>query len=92
LANFGTAGSLAARRTKICLNTLYPELAFPVSLQAFSLQRRDLLRALQALPASAWSRGATFTATTQGRQQTVLSDAQRIAGHERETWRKSKPY
>ena len=31
-----------------------------------------------------WSRGATFSGTTRGREQTILSYARRIVEHERE--------
>jgi hypothetical protein len=37
---------------------------------------------LRPLPISGWARGATFTGTTRGREQTVLSYAQRMAEHE----------
>jgi uncharacterized damage-inducible protein DinB len=57
---------------------------YQVSLQAFSTQRADLLKALQALEPPAWSRGATFTGTTKGREQTIFSYAQRIVDHEAE--------
>ena len=62
----------------------YAALAFSVSLPAFARQRDELWQLLRALPIPDWSRGATFTAVTQGREQTVLSYAQRIAQHERE--------
>jgi hypothetical protein len=63
--------------------TDYPEVEFRVSLQAFTHQRRELLRALKGLALKDWSRPATFTATTKGREQTVLSYACRIAEHEK---------
>jgi hypothetical protein len=53
-------------------------------LQTFTRQRNDLLKSLKALSLTGWSRGATFTATTKGREQTVFSYAQRIAQHETE--------
>ncbi len=62
----------------------YSEQEFHPSLRAFTEQRNELLRALNALDVAGWSRGATFTATTRGREQTVLSYAQRIAQHEDE--------
>jgi hypothetical protein len=43
--------------------TNYTELEFSESLTAFTLQRRDLLKALKGLSAVDWSPGATFTAT-----------------------------
>jgi hypothetical protein len=62
--------------------TDYPELAFVASLTMFTKQRQALVEALKALTPQDWSRGATFTATTRGREQTILSYAQRIVGHE----------
>jgi hypothetical protein len=64
--------------------TAYPEQEFPASLAAFTAQRQELLGALKALEPAGWSRGATFTATTRGREGTVLSYAQRLAQHESE--------
>jgi hypothetical protein len=64
--------------------TNYPEQDFHQSLRAYTQQRADLLKTLKALKLADWSRGATFTATTKGREQTVLSYARRIAEHERE--------
>jgi integrase len=64
--------------------TDYLDLPFSASLAAYTRQRAELLSALKALPIDGWSRGATFTATTRGREQTVLSYAQRIANHESE--------
>lgn len=64
--------------------TDYLGLSFSVSLQAYTHQRAELLQLLRALPAGGWARGATFTATTKGREQTVLSYAQRLAQHEAE--------
>ncbi len=55
-----------------------------ISLQAFANQRNDLLRSLKPLAIEGWSRGATFTGTVKGREQTVFSYAQRIAEHETE--------
>lgn len=64
--------------------TDHPELNFRLSLEAFVKQRNELLKSLKALKIEDWSRGATFTATTKGREQTVLSYAQRMAQHENE--------
>jgi DinB family protein len=64
--------------------TNYPEQDFQASLEAYTQQRNELLEALRALTNQDWSRGATFTATTRRREQTVLSYAQRIAEHENE--------
>jgi uncharacterized damage-inducible protein DinB len=64
--------------------TNYLELEFEVSLQAFAQQRQELLKAMKALARKDWLRGATFTATTRGREQTIFSYARRIAEHENE--------
>jgi hypothetical protein len=60
----------------------YPAQEFHGSLQAFTQQRNDLLQSLKNLAIEDWSRGATFTGTVKGRDQTVFSYAQRIADHE----------
>jgi hypothetical protein len=62
--------------------TDYLALEFRESLKAFTDQRRELLRALKGLAIKDWSRSATFTGTTRGREQTVFSYACRIAEHE----------
>jgi len=62
--------------------TNYPGLDFHPSLMSYADQRRELLKSLRGLRTEDWSRGATFTATTRGRAETVLSYAQRIASHE----------
>ena len=62
--------------------TDYLTLEFHSSLQAFTGQREGLLRSLKMLKPQGWSRGATFTATTRGREHTVLSYARRIVEHE----------
>jgi len=62
--------------------TDYPNLEFRASLLAFTGQRNDLLKSLKALAFEDWSRGATFTATTLGRQETVFRYARRMALHE----------
>jgi hypothetical protein len=64
--------------------TNYPTLEFRVSLEGFTRQRNELLQTLQALAIGDWSRGATFTGTVNGREQTVLSYARRMAQHESE--------
>jgi hypothetical protein len=55
---------------------------FHDSLRAFSQTRGGLVDTLRALDVAAWSRGATFTGTTLGRDATVRSYATRIAEHE----------
>ena len=62
--------------------TTYVDQQFPISLATFKAQRAELLKTLRALRATDWSRGATFTATTSGREGTILSYALRIADHE----------
>jgi hypothetical protein len=63
--------------------TDYPELEFLPSFQAFAAQRAELLALLHALPREGWSRGATMTGAGAPLQRTVLSQAQRLAIHER---------
>jgi hypothetical protein len=60
----------------------YPEQDFLPSFQAFARQRDDLLAALRPLAFEGWSRGATFTGTTRGREETVFTYARRIVHHE----------
>jgi hypothetical protein len=62
--------------------TDYLEQGFGDSLRQFAEARSGLLDTLGALEANVWSRGATFTGTTLGRDATVLSYAKRIAEHE----------
>ena len=62
--------------------TDYPAQEFQLSLQTFARERNVLLKTLTSLPLEAWSRGATFTGTTRGREQTVFSYARRIVDHE----------
>jgi hypothetical protein len=62
--------------------TDYLEQSFEVSLQAFSQGRAGLIETRSVLDAAGWSRGATFTGTTLGREATVLGCATRIGEHE----------
>ena len=62
--------------------TDYLEQSFSDSLRAFSRRRVTLLESLSPLDAVGWSRRASFTATTLGRDATVLTYANRIADHE----------
>jgi hypothetical protein len=62
--------------------TDYLQQSFSETLRAFSQQRAALVETLSNLEVSAWVRGATFTATTLGREANVLSYATRIADHE----------
>jgi hypothetical protein len=62
--------------------TDYLQQSFHDSLGAFSYRRVTLVKTLSELDAIDWVRRATFTATTLGREATVLSYARRIADHE----------
>jgi hypothetical protein len=62
--------------------TDYLQQDFRESLRAFSHRRAILVETLGRLDLTGWSRRATFTATTLGREATVLSYATRIADHE----------
>jgi uncharacterized damage-inducible protein DinB len=64
--------------------TDYPELEFRQSLQTFVQQRDALIKLLESLASADWSRGATFTGTTRGREGTVLGYVQRMVQHENE--------
>lgn len=55
---------------------------FRDSLKAFARGRVELIASLENLEPAEWSRGATFTGTTLGRNATVLDYARRIADHE----------
>lgn len=58
----------------------YAELKFSPALQAFTLQRAELLAVLRGLPLERWSRAAVIA----GRTHTVYSQARRMAKHEAE--------
>lgn len=62
--------------------TNYPTLEFHPSLLAFTAQRETLVRSLKTLSIPDWSRGAAFTGTTLGREETVFRYARRMALHE----------
>ena len=62
----------------------YPDQEFEKNLGAFRVQRTELLAALTVLALGDWSRGATFTGTTRGREQTVMSYVIRMSQHEAE--------
>jgi hypothetical protein len=64
--------------------TRYPAQPFSESLRAYSAQRDHLVTLLEALAPDGWARGATFTGTTRGREQTIESYVRRIVGHEQE--------
>lgn len=62
--------------------TGYLEHGFRESLQEFTRERASLVKTLSVMDAAGWSRRATFTGTTSGRDATVLSYARRIVDHE----------
>ncbi len=61
--------------------TNYPQSDFQASFLAFRRQRDELLKALQPLAHEDWLRRAIVRAT-KPREETVLSYAHRLAGHE----------
>ena len=58
--------------------TNYPKLPFRESLQAFTVQRKKLLKALKRLSFEDWSRAATI----KGNEHTVFTQVRRMAMHE----------
>lgn len=62
--------------------TDYDSLDFAVSFAAYWTQRSELVRLLQSLSSSDWNRVAIVKASSAVREETVLSYAQRLAGHE----------
>ncbi len=60
--------------------TRYSEQPFNRSLQAFSLQRENLVSVLEALPFEAWGRSAIIVE----RRHTVFTQTRRMAKHETE--------
>ena len=62
--------------------TNYLELEFRPSLRAFVAQRAELLALLEPLAPGDWSRTARVTRSGKVVTETVLSYAQRLAGHE----------
>ena len=63
--------------------TDYREQEFKPSLQAFTVQRAELLAVLKPLAPKAWSRAATVTGAGKPRERTVRTYAQWLANHER---------
>ena len=63
--------------------TNYREVPFPLSLQAFTSQRAELLTVLTPLLPEAWSRSATVTGAGKPLERTVHFYAQWLARHER---------
>ena len=62
--------------------TNYTEIEFAPSLAAFTTQRDELLRTLDALPEAAWSLSITVTGAGRPVLSTVHSYADRLAQHE----------
>ena len=62
--------------------TNYCDQEFQPSLQAFTIQRAELLAVLQPLSPEAWSRTATVTGAGKPRQRTVYTYSQWLANHE----------
>jgi uncharacterized damage-inducible protein DinB len=62
--------------------TDYLEQEFQPSLQAFTIQRAELLDVLRPLSPEAWSRTATVTGAGKPRERTVHTYAQWLANHE----------
>ena len=60
--------------------TGYARLPIPLSLQAFTFQREELLRVLRGLPFEGWERSALIFE----RKHTVFTQARRMALHEQE--------
>lgn len=58
--------------------TRYAELPFAKSLEAYSLQRENLLRVLMSLPFESWERSAIIFE----RKHTVFTQTRRMAKHE----------
>jgi hypothetical protein len=63
--------------------TDYPELAFPLSLRAFTTQRADLLAVLSPLPIDAWQRSARVSMVGRVLERNVFSYAERLVVHEK---------
>ena len=60
-----------------------PEQDFQLSLQAFTIQRAELLAVLEPLPSEGWLRAATVTGAGRVLERTVLFYTQWLALHER---------
>jgi hypothetical protein len=64
-------------------NPIYADQDFGVALESFAETRHTLVLTLSNLDAVRWARRGTFTGTSpRGRNQTVLSYAERIVNHE----------
>ena len=65
-------------------STDYPDQEFRASLQAFTLQRAELLAVLEPLKPKSWPRSAIVTGAGNPLELTVHSYAERLAVHERQ--------
>jgi DinB superfamily len=72
----------AVNPTSWIKQTNYRELEFQPSLQAFTVQRAQLLAVLQPVAPEAWSRMALVTGAGKPRERTVQTYAQWLANHE----------
>lgn len=63
--------------------TDYPQQEFASSFRAFTSQRVELVKLLQALPREGWSRSATVTGAGKVLERSVQKYAQWLARHER---------
>jgi hypothetical protein len=62
---------------------LYWDQEFNAALESFTKERRKLAKVLTNLDEAGWARRGTFTGTSpRGRDQTVLSYAERLVNHE----------
>ena len=62
---------------------MYVDLDFGAALESFTEERHKLVLTLSNLDVVGWSRRGTFTGTSpRGRNQTVLSYAERLVNHE----------
>jgi hypothetical protein len=73
----------AVNPTSWIKKTNYRELEFHPSLQAFTIQRAELLEVLKPLAPEDWSRTAMVTGAGKPRLRTVYTYAQWLANHER---------
>ncbi len=83
IINQDTPTIRAVNPTTWIKRTNYLEQKFQPSLQAFTVQRTDLLAVLEPLRHEIWLRSATVTGAGKVLERTVQSYAQRMAVHER---------
>jgi len=78
----GLSSARAVNPTTWVKQTNYHEQAFQPSLQAFTVQRAELLALLQPVAPQAWMRTALVTGARKPRERTVQMYAQWLANHE----------